>query len=166
MEGEELTLKQKVDRIIEKEEDKKVKDKKFKLPFGIRAFGRRKLRKKNYAIVIWIMENGSVDIKFVPIVDNTIKVGDTYHDASAQYVLRYKQYPMIIQPSWNIKPYSSKEDIKKAVEEGSLSAPEKFIINKIEMERVKKSKVNAKAIGVIILVIVIGYFVASSAGWI
>jgi len=161
---EELTIKGKLDRIIEREEEKKVK-KKFSLPFMIRMM-KGKIKKRNYAVVMLVKMNGSVDIKFVPIEDNTIRIADTYHEATADYVLRYKRYPMIILPEWNLKPFSPRENVKEAIEEGSLSSAEKFIINKIEMERVKKTKINPKAIGVIILVIIIGYFVLSSMGWV
>jgi hypothetical protein len=156
---EEKTVSQKLDRIIEGFEQQKQK-KEFKLPMGIRT-KKGKVR-KNYAVIQLIRTNGAIEFKMLPIEDNTVKVGDIYYETTAKHVLRYKRYPMIIIPEWNIsplespdlepKPFDSQKNLEEAVKEGKLSAAEKFILHAIKMDLVKgKPKVN---IGTILIVLI------------
>ena len=139
---------EKLNKILEKLEESK-SEKKFKLPLNIRL-QKRKIR-KNFAVVQIIQTNGGVQFKMMPIVDNTIKLGEVYYEASADYMLRYKNYPFLILPEWNlkpiktegdeeeskIKPFSSKENLQEAIKNGSLSSAEKFILNRIKMDTIK-----------------------------
>ena len=156
---EEKTVSEKLDRLLEGFETMQEK-KKFKLPLRIRM-QKGKFR-KNYAIIQIIRTNGAIDFKMAPIEDNTIKIGDVYHEATAKYVMRYKKYPLIIVPEWNIIPlgkpeeqvFDSEKNLKEAMAKGQLSFPEKFILNAIKMDLVKpKSKINFTTILVILAVI-------------
>ena len=153
------TINEKLDRLIEGIEQSG-KKKKFRMPMGIKM-QKGKIR-KNYAIVLIIKTNGSVFFKMVQIEDNTIKIGETYHEATAKYVLRYRRFPMIILPEWNITPlsepetevFSPEKNLKEAMDKGKLSAAEKFILHAIKMDLVKaKPKMNIITIVVIIAAI-------------
>ena len=153
------TINEKLDRLIEGIEQSGRK-KKFRMPMGIKM-QKGKIR-KNYAIVLIIKTNGSVFFKMVQIEDNTIKIGETYHEATAKYVLRYRRFPMIILPEWNITPlsepenevFSPEKNLKEAVDKGKLSSAEKFILHAIKMDLVKaKPKMNIITIVVIIAAI-------------
>lgn len=153
------TINEKLDRLIEGIEQSGRK-KKFRMPMGIKM-QKGKIR-KNYAIVLIIKTNGSVFFKMVQIEDNTIKIGETYHEATAKYVLRYRRFPMIILPEWNITPlsepetevFSPEKNLKEAMDKGKLSAAEKFILHAIKMDLVKaKPKMNIITIVVIIAAI-------------
>ena len=153
------TINEKLDRLIEGIEQSGRK-KKFRMPMGIKM-QKGKIR-KNYAIVLIIRTNGSVFFKMVQIEDNTIKIGETYHEATAKYVLRYRRFPMIILPEWNITPlsepenevFSPEKNLKEAMDKGKLSAAEKFILHAIKMDLVKaKPKMNIITIVVIIAAI-------------
>jgi len=171
----EKSLKEKIDMLVaEKEDEKKAQ---FKLPLSVRIFGKAKV-KQNNAIFVLIRTNGTVVIKMLPIEDDTIKFGGVYYDANAGYVLKYKKWPMIVQPEWNMKPinsdevesegkpFSSEENFKAAIEEGTLSSAEKVIINKIYADAVKsKMQLNGTTIAIIIAVIVGGLWLANSQGW-
>lgn len=171
----EKSLKEKIDMLIESKEA--VDAEKFKLPLSIRLFGKGKV-KKNHAIFILIRTNGQVVFKMLPIEDDTIKFGGIYYDANAGYVLKYKKWPLIIQPEWNIKPinsdeeeleaepFSPEENFKKAIEEGALSSAEKVIINKIYADALKnKMSINGTTIAIIIAVIIGGLWAANYFGW-
>jgi len=163
-------ISEKLDLLVEKF-DKMQEKKQFKLPFGIRS-AKGKFR-RNYAVVELLRLNGAVEFKMIPIEDNTIKIGGIYYDASAEYIMRYKKYPLIILPEWNIKPlgkdeaeeiepFSPKENFKKAEKEGMLSAPEKFILHAIKMDTVKpKGNINVKVILLIGALLVGGYVLLS-----
>ena len=148
-------MKDKLDKVIEGLE-KLEKRKRFKLPLGIRM--QKGKIKKNYAVVMIVRTNGTVYFKMIAIEDNTIKVGEIYHEATAGHILRYKKYPLIILPEWNIKPFSPSENIKEAIKDGSLSSAEKFILHKVKMESVSKSKISMKVI-LIVLGLIVGVVV-------
>lgn len=165
-----LTMSEKLDKVLEKFEQMSEK-KQFKLPWGIRT-SKRKFR-KNYAIVQLIRTNGGVTFKMVQIEDNTIKIGENIYDASADNILKYKKYPMLIIPEWNIKPvspkseeleikpFSPRENFKQAVEDGTLTAAEKLILTTMKMEAIKpKMQISGKTILIIIGFLIAGYFVA------
>jgi len=157
-------ISKKLDKLLDNFESnqKKEKEKKFKLPLGIRFSG-RKTRKRNYVIVMLINTNGSVVFKMMKIDDETItlskKDGSTIHGASADYILRYKKYPLIIIPRWNMQPFKPSENMSEAEKNGTLSELQKIILLKMKLEAVK-SKMNIN-IGMVLLIIGLligGYF--------
>jgi len=171
MEIKEKSLSEKLDSMIQAFEgmDKK---KKFSLPLGIKLQKGR--IKNNYIVVMIIRTNGTVNFKMVQIEDNTVKIGEVYHEVTAKYILRYKKYPMIVLPEWNITPISKPEeqafqpekDLKQAIEEGKLSAAEKFILHAIKMDLVKqKPKIKMGTILIIIGVVVAGLYFLNQAGY-
>jgi len=148
---EEKTIKEQLDAIVSKLDEQQTK-KKFKLPLGIRM-SKGKFRRQNAIIVMIVRMNGSVAFKVSNIEDNVVKIGDAIYDASADYVLRYKQFPMIILPEWNIKPFSPRENLETAVKEGSLTSTEKFILARIKMDTVKaKMQLNWKVVLIILAI--------------
>ena len=172
MVDEEKTLREKIDFIFsEYSEKESKKNKKFKLPLKI-TMGKGKL-KKNYILILFLQTNGNCIFKFEKIEDNTVKINDIYYDASADYIMRYKKFPLLIIPEWNIKPirqpdgrivnapapFESKENMEEATKKGSLSATEKVILTAIKLDLIKpKMKFN---IGMILLVLALlggGYY--------
>jgi len=165
---EEQTLKEQLDKVIEKLEEKE--EKKFKLPFGIRI--QKGKTRKDSVVVCFIRTNGSVVFKMVKIEDDTIRIGENFYDASSGNILRYKKYPLLIVCEWNMKPvspgeklkpalFSAKKNFKEAEKNGTLTAAEKLILTKMKLDAVKpKSAIGGKTILIIIAVIVVGYFAA------
>jgi hypothetical protein len=144
MDENDMTVGKKLDKLLENME--KMQEKKgFKLRGARLSMARMK---KNYALVFVLKTNGGMEIKKIPIEDNTIKIGDIYYEATARNVFRYKKYPVVIVPEWNITPLAKPEDIafdpeknfKEAVDEGKLSAAEKFILHAIKMDLVSGKK--------------------------
>jgi len=131
----ELGINEKLNKLIEYMEKEK-DEKKFKLPLKYRL-QKMLFTRKQYVLLMLIRNNGSVIFKKVKPEDNTVKIKDTIYDASANYVLRYKRYPLIIQPEWNMKPFSIADDFKKATDEGTLTSTEKVIIAKMEKDQIK-----------------------------
>jgi len=141
-------------------------EKEFKLPKKFRLDSKRKL-KENYAIIFYIRDNGSLDIYNAPIVDEGVYIKESgmYHTATANYVLRYKKYPALIIPEWNLNPIGKPEeqkphpfdpstDIAEAEEKGMLSLPQKVLINRLALAEaglLKKGKMGGKMILWVIL---------------
>jgi len=181
MENKDIPLTKKIDAI-----DTKLaeilggkEEKKFNLPLGIRLGGRMKL-KKNFCVVLLMRVNGEAVFKFVPIEDNYVKIDGTPYDVNADYMMRYKRYPLLVLPEWNLKPviiggeekkvispFDAKKDMSSAIEKGQLSTTAKTIIRIVEAEQVKqKSNISWTTILIIGGVLLVGYFIASSQGWI
>lgn len=171
----EESLNEKLDKLLQLQEETKEK-KQFKLPILIRWFGKGKIKRKQNCIVLVIRTNGQVEIKLLPIEDDTVRIGDSFHDARAGNVLRYKRLPMLIIPEWNISPispttdeeikaWSPKEDYEKASKEGKLTAAMKLILTKMKLEAIKpKMQFNFKIILALAAVAVVGYFAMSYMG--
>ena len=162
MNNKQETLGERLDKIVELlEEDKK---KKFKMPLSVRL-SKMKLRKE-WAIIQLIKTNGNVQFKIVKIEDDTVKIGETYYDASAGNILKYKRYPLIIIPEWNMLPFSPRDNFDKAEEKGVLTAAQKLILTKLKTEQVKpREQLNWKVLIIIALVIGGGLLLANYMGW-
>jgi hypothetical protein len=151
---EDKTMNEKINEIYKDVKEGRGRQKKFRMPIGIRL-QKGKFKRKNYAVIQTVKNNGAVTFSMQKIEDDTIKLkSGTIHDASAENVLHYKKYPLIIVPEWNIKPFSPKEDFKEAADKGTLAAAEKLILTKLKLEAVKgKFQLNWK---IILLLLVIG----------
>lgn len=164
---EEKSLSEKIDKIMENLEENQEK-KQFKLPLGIRIFGKGKIKKKNNCIVLIVRTNGQVEIKMLPIEENTVRIGETFHDARAGNVLRYKKLPMLIVPEWNMSPVSPSEgmiawdpneDYEKASNKGTLTSAQKLILTKMKLEAIKpKMQFNFKIILILLALAAAVYF--------
>ena len=147
-------LLEKLDEISEKLETgkKKKKEKKFRLPLGIRL-SQRKMRRQPYVIVCLIHTNGSVKFKMMKIEEDTIKIGEKFYQASSADILQYKRKPLLILTEWNMLPFSPRENFEAAAEAGTLTAVEKLIITKMKQEAIKsKMQINFKVILILLAV--------------
>jgi len=160
------SIREEINELKQLMENPRKKQKQFKLPLGIRASGVMGAFKKQNKIIVQIIKaNGSTAFTIAKIEDNTVKVKDNIYDASAGHILRYKKYPLLIIPEWNIKPispesketrpepFNPKENMEKAAAEGTLTAAEKLIITKMKMEAVSKGmQLNWKVIFILLAV--------------
>ena len=150
-------------------------EKEFKLPRKVRS--KKKLEKQNYAIGIILKTNGSADIVLCPIVDDLayVKQFDNSYVVGANYVFRYKKYPLIVIPEWNMeaishkpKPFSPEEDLEN-IANGSadLSYPRKVMVNnlaKVASEMKDKKTMGMNWLWILIGVGVVLYFITKLIG--
>jgi hypothetical protein len=132
---------------------KKKKEVKFELPFNIKSGAKAKI-KKNYCVVQVINDNGSIDFKMLPIHNNMVhlKENDSYHVATADYILRYKEYPFMIVPSFDSEPYNIKKNFEEADKEGRLTTWQKYYINVMNLSALKpKMQLGGKAIFLLVI---------------
>lgn len=158
--GERIT--EKLDKIIEALEDEKLKKKEKKL-IKFPRLPSYKLR-KNYVIVILLKTNKQIDVTALPIEDGMIylKQNKTFHLATTDVVLRYKNYPVIILPEWDLQPLSVDELMGKAIEQNRLALPQKIIIQAMKQAQLQpKKKLNIGIILIIIGIIAVGFFLLS-----
>jgi len=165
MEEEKKNLKQQVAELnenldlINKKKKKKPRD--FKIPFSKRVRGKK--ARENYITVLYINENGNFDWKKKKIVDQTININGIPRLATAEYVLRYKKNPIIIQPSWSVEPFSPKENKKKTSEDEMETTGYRILLNTMKSEAIKGAKKVGwgMTIGGIIILGIIGYSLLS-----
>lgn len=116
----EENIKDKIDSLNSKMDEilnSKSKIKGFKLPSKAKI-SKSKV-KKNWVTVCKINENKGVDFSREPIDNQTIVVDGIPRLATGEDVLNYKGKPMLILPSWSVKPFSPTDNFKKTMEDGS-----------------------------------------------
>lgn len=156
-------INEKLDEINKKlgEEDKK-KDKKkiFKLPSKAKI--RNAHLKKGYVTIEAIGENKEIFFIKEPIVDGTIKIGDTFHAVDSFDVFTYKGKPFIHQPKTKINPWNPLSNYLEEQREfeGKKLNKNEIYGQKYIMSRMKNDMVSAKKpIGAwiwIVLVVIAG----------
>ena len=128
-------IEEKLDMIVEEKENK---PKKFNLPYKAKV-GRKKL-KDNYVIVIKINENKQLDFTKEKIVEQTVMIDNIPRLASGEYIMNYKNKPLIILPSWSVKPFSPSEAYKDSLTDGSNAAGYRLLLNRMQGEAIKLGK--------------------------
>jgi hypothetical protein len=137
---------------VQNQEDKAqaARPKLWRLPRKARL--NKKLLKKNYTTVLIINENRNVDAVKLPIEDGCIMVDDVPRMATEDYTLIFNGKPMIVLPSWSLKPFSPEENYEETVKENLTIAGRKLILAKMKLEAVNpKKKGGGGMIGWIIL---------------
>lgn len=149
-------------------------EKEFELPKKIKQLKKKRI-KENYALVVYLRTNKSMDIFYAPITDEGVYIKETgiYHMADAGYIHRYQDYPVLIIPEWNIcpisekpKPFSPEKDMKESYESGSWATPQKFIINRMALAQaglLKKAKMGNKALLLLVIAGIVGIYLLTKA---
>ena len=166
-----MTLDEKIKKSVHEElmeflEKNKVKEKKFRYPFG-KKVGKSQ-RKKNYVTVWIINENKTINCKKYQIDNQTILEEKIPRLATGDYILRDgKGNPVIILPSWNIEPFSPTSNFNKSMDDGSNIKGYKIIMDRMESEKTGTKKKMGKAgiwiIGGILAAIIIYALVSGGA---
>lgn len=127
------------DKLVEKEKEGLVKEKKWKFPFG-KKVGRGQ-KKKNYVTVLLVNENGIYDFKKYQIEDQTIIHDLIPRIATTDYVMFDKKgNPMIVLMNWSIEPLNPKQHLKDSLANGTNTVGFKIL-----MDKMLKTQVSAKA---------------------
>jgi len=126
----------KITRVEELRKEKKTK--KFKIPFTKRV-GKAQ-EKQNYVTVIKINENGSLDFSKKKIEDQTFMENGVPRLGTPDYVLRYKKNPVVILPSWSVKPYSPSEQYAESLNNGSNTKGYAILMARMLNEQVGAKK--------------------------
>ena len=113
----------------ELKEKKEVKE--FRLPWKAKV-GKAKA-KKNWVGILKINENGNINASKQQIIEQTIVIDDVPRLATANYVLRWKKYPVIIMPSWSTEPFSPVANKEKSLEDGSNIAGYRLLMNRMKL---------------------------------
>ena len=155
------------EKLIEVENEKSKKTKKFRYPLGKRVSKSQK--KKNYVTVLKINENGVANFKKVQISEQTFIDEGIPRLAAAGYVLQEgrKKNPLIILPSWSVEPFSPLDNYKESLINGSNAVGYRLLLNTMKLEGVNAKKPVGNMLKWILglgLVGIIAYAFISSGG--
>ena len=163
-EEEQKSIKEEIGDIKALLADKKTR-KKFHLPLSIKL-RQGQLIRKEWCIVLFIRTNGSIQIKMFKIEDDTVKIGDTFYSASADYIMRYKRFPLLIIHESNMEPYKPAKHAVDAIKSGTLTSAQRTIAVKMEKESIKpKGNFSIKGLIIVVVVGAVGYFILQSMGF-
>jgi len=166
MTKEEPSLRDEIKKLNENfsEVVKKKEAKSFFFPFKARLS--KKKVSDGYASVCYINENRGVNFMRVPIKEGAIMINGVPHIATTEYMLNYKNKPLLIVPSWNVEPFSPSKNLNEAEKENKLNLGYKLILNTLKSEQIQQKKtISGMTIFIIIIVIIIGLYAASKGGY-
>jgi hypothetical protein len=142
-------------KLEELDKQGKVKEKKFKYPWG-RKVGKSQ-RRKNFVTIILINENGTIDYKKYQIIDQTIMHDLIPRLATSGYVMFDKKgNPVIILPNWSVEPFSPMEHYQKSLINGSNTTGYRILMAKMQSEKIDAKKGMANWVKWVIVFIIVG----------
>lgn len=149
------SIKEMIRKIAERQEElSKAKEiKKFKMPYAFKLPTSK--IKKNWVTAIIINENRTINAIKVPIEDGTIKIDGVPRISTTDYILYWKNKPIIILPAWSLKPFSPEENYDKAVQEQMTNTGRKLLIAKMKHDIIVPKKMGFGMIGWVILALVV-----------
>jgi len=138
------------------------KIKKLRLPRKAKVKKRR--LKKGWIGIIKVDENGNFSGEKQRIEGSSYKTKDgTYHAMDGSEVGFWMgKFPVIVQQSWKLNPMKLKKDEKEANEVYG----QKYVMARMLSDTIKVKKGGGKAIIIIAVLLIGGYFLAKYMGWI
>ena len=150
---------------ILKESQQEKKPKKFRMPWKGKVSPKK--AKLGYVTVMKINENGFLDIKRKIIEQQTVMVDGVPRLATPEYVLHYKKNPVLILPSWSVKPYSPAERYEHSLQDGSNTKGYKLLMSRMKTETTGLKKQMGGLIKWILglgLIAIVGYAMITGGG--
>lgn len=134
---ENISIRDEIKRLREEVlEDKKIKEKKFKFPFGKKVGTSQK--KKNFVTILLLSENGTYDFKKYQIENQTVLHEAIPRLATAGHVMFDKKgNPLIILPNWSVEPFSPLDHYEKTMISGSNTKGFKILMAQMELSKVE-----------------------------
>lgn len=152
----------KLDMLIEQ---KKVK--KWVMPISTRIGMGKKKKRQGWVVFMNVGTNKALTFIKAPISDNVAIVNGVPHVIEPEDILLWKnRLPVVIQPQWSERPFSTKDHFKSTIQAGQHTAGWEYIINYILKTQVQAKKSIPSFMWLIILLAVIGlgyYLIKSGA---
>lgn len=148
----------KLKEVLIPDENGEMKKKKFRFPFG-KKVGRSQ-KKKNYATILVIQENGIYDFKKYQIVNQTVLHEMIPRLATVGCVLFNKKgNPLIILPSWSVEPFSPKKHFYESLENGSNVKGFAILMDRMKTQQIAQKKKIGNALKWIIGALIAGVII-------
>jgi hypothetical protein len=147
-EKEELSLKEKIDFLLQEKAKDKYKTKKFRLPWGTKVT--KGLMKKGYITVVTMHDNKNINFSKHKIVGGTVKLdGDpiSIHALDTEQMFFYKGRPFIFQPKSKLNPWDPLSGENETY-------GQKYVMARMEGDKLSVKKSFGKIGWIVVLVIV------------
>lgn len=132
-------LNEKIDMMTQAKTSK-LKKKEFKLPFGMKG-KLKKLARKNMVQVMYLKHNRTIEPLTSEIKEGMVIIGDKIYDGSTDGVWLWRgKIPTMLIPEWDLKPITPERLLGQAIDDNSISHPQKIIIRAIELAEVLQSR--------------------------
>lgn len=116
------------EEVVKVLEENKVKEKKWKFPFGKKVGKGQK--KKGYVTTLILNENGQYEFKKYQIKDQIIVHDVIPRLATTGHVMFDKKgNPLIILPNWSIEPFSTYKHYEESLTNGTNKNGYKLLMN-------------------------------------
>lgn len=146
-------------------EVKKTGTKKWNLPWSARTGMGKARKRQGYVLFMNIGMNKAVTFIKAPVVDNVAMVNNVPHVVEPEDILIWKnKIPMVIQPQWSERPFSSKDHFDMTLESGQNTKGWQYIMNYILSSQIKEKKKFSGGLIIIgvIAVAALGYYLFKS----
>ena len=146
-------------------EEQTIKKKSFKIPFKGKISKHK--AKNNWVTVVKILENRNVTFEKQQIKNETIIVDELPRVVTPDETLHYKGKPLIILPSWSVKPFSPTDNLGYTEAKQYSAKGHKLLLARMLGEVISAKKKVSLAIVFIILVALIagGYFLTKTGAF-
>ena len=132
-------LNEKIDMMTQAKTSK-LKKKEFKLPFGMKG-KLKKLARKNKVYVLYMRHNRTIEPLTSEIKEGMVIIGDKIYDGSTDGVWLWRgNIPTLLIAEWDLKPITPERLLGQAIDDNSISHPQKIIIRAIELAEVMQSR--------------------------
>ena len=147
-----MSLKEKVDFLVDEREKSKTKKKKLRIPR--RAKVRRGAIKKGWIGIIRVDENGNITGEKQRLEDSTVRLKDkTYHSTNGDEVGLWEgKFPVIFQPTWRKNPLKIRRG-----DDDNETYGQKYIMARMLGDTIKVKTAGAKGILYIVGISVAAY---------
>lgn len=141
----------------EKAEALRLKEKKFKFPWGTKTSPKQAA--KGYVTVIKLNENGALQFSKRLIEEQTIIMDGIPRLATPEFVWHFKKVPVILLPNWSFEPIPviTPENLyKKSVDDKSLTTGLKIMLARMKSSQLEEKKGGKKWLLWLFLALVLG----------
>lgn len=170
MEEKELTLNEKIDKLLnKKEEEAEEPNKSWNIPFLTRFksnVGKKKIE-KGWATIILIRSNRNLVFTRAQVKDGMAIIDGFPRVCTVDHTLFFKRKPFYIIPEWSLKPFSPEDNYEQAEKDKMNIAGRRAVLATLETEKIKTKKDFGSWMWVIVGLVVIGavWYFGKNQGW-
>ena len=168
---EELTINQKIDKVLEGMEQKEEiqPNKTWKIPFLTRTKSNvsKKKIEKGWATIIIIRNNRNLCFTRAQVKDGVAVIDGFPRICTVDHTLFFKRKPFYIIPEWSLKPFSPADNYNDTEKEKMNIAGRRTILAALESEKIKGKKDWGNMIWIILAAVVVGaiWYFGKGQGW-
>jgi hypothetical protein len=172
-ETKELTVNEKLDKLLNAKELEEEKGEDVNKPWRIPILTRfksnvgKKRIEKGWATIILIRSNRNLAFLRAQVKDGMAIIDGFPRICTSDHTLFFKRKPFYIIPEWSLKPFSPEDNYAQTERDKMNIAGRRAVLATLETEKIKTKKDLGGIIWIVLGVIVCGgaYYFGKQAGW-